>query len=321
MSETSIFPVMNPREDSAVEAESASSYWPNFIIIGAMKAGTTTLYGYLSRHPQIFMSTPKEPQFFSRKFDSVQSRVWYQNLFAEAGPDQLCGEASACYSRAPYFGDVANRIANIIPAARFLYVIRHPAERCYSHYRHLMQEHALEGKPAIPLAQALQELPEILETSLYLKQIEQYLQYFKREQLCILTFDELTRAPQRALVEVQNFLGIPEVDLLAGTDTHANRWGDRMARQKTIALLHALRESSLLAPLFRLVPSGLRRRIRSKLLDPSISSVLMNRQIARHKKEVEPFTAEMRQSLIARFEKPNRELEEFLGRRLPAWSE
>ena len=113
---------------------------PDFMLIGAMKSGTTTLHAYLSRHPGLFLCTPKEPGFFSRDERYARGLDWYRELFTDAQPEQLCGEASTCYSRWPHFENAAPRIAADVPGAKLLYITRDPVERAYSHYRHLMEE-------------------------------------------------------------------------------------------------------------------------------------------------------------------------------------
>ncbi|NER32103.1 MAG: sulfotransferase domain-containing protein, partial [Symploca sp. SIO1C4] len=74
---------------------------PDFLIIGAAKSGTTTLYKYLCRHPQICMSNPKEPDFFAIDHIYDQGIDWYSSLFSEARLKQVCGEASTTYTRLP----------------------------------------------------------------------------------------------------------------------------------------------------------------------------------------------------------------------------
>ncbi|MGI9457226.1 MAG: hypothetical protein ACR2NU_11740, partial [Aeoliella sp.] len=99
-------------------ADSRTARVSDFVVIGAMKAGTTTVFEYLSRHPQVFMADPKEPNYFS--MDDVHSRGmdWYRGLFAEASDEQICGEASASYTRYPRFPQSAARMAELLPDAK-----------------------------------------------------------------------------------------------------------------------------------------------------------------------------------------------------------
>ena len=86
---------------------------------------------------------------------------WYRSLFEEAA-DQLREEASACYTRWPHFGDVASRMASLIPEARLIFIMHHPVDRAYSHFSHLMQERlALHGETFVEMQAALDDFSEI----------------------------------------------------------------------------------------------------------------------------------------------------------------
>ena len=92
---------------------------PNFLIIGAMKAGTTSLYQYLGSHPQVFMAQPKELHFFS--YRAGEDTAWYAEHFAGAGAAIAVGEASASYTTYPDAEEVPGRIA-AIPDVRLIYL-------------------------------------------------------------------------------------------------------------------------------------------------------------------------------------------------------
>ena len=95
---------------------------PQFIIIGAAKSGTTTLYQYLCRHPQIFMSTPKEPDFFSVDSHFARGMDWYESLFQDAKLDQICGEASTTYSRLQQYPHTVERLVKALPIDSSFYL-------------------------------------------------------------------------------------------------------------------------------------------------------------------------------------------------------
>jgi hypothetical protein len=113
--------------------------FPDFLIIGSAKSGTTTLYECLQRHPNIFLPALKEPQFFSKNSVFEQGAAWYKALFAQAEDSQICGEASTTYTRWPHTPDVPRRIMNLLPNPKFIYLMRNPVERAYSHYCHHMR--------------------------------------------------------------------------------------------------------------------------------------------------------------------------------------
>ena len=135
---------------------------PDFIIIGAAKSGTTTLYQYLCRHPQIYMSTPKEPDFFSLDMNYHKGIEWYESLFDGAKPEQICGEASTTYSRWHQHPKAAERISQYLPKVKLIYIMRHPVDRAYSFYayRFKRSQHNrqfLEARNELMMARTFEE--------------------------------------------------------------------------------------------------------------------------------------------------------------------
>src|SRR5262245_17814119 len=102
---------------------------PDFIIIGAKKSGTKSLINWLSEQPEVESTRIKEPNFFS--WDDVWSRgpAWYSGLFAGAGTDRLCGEASTSYTELRHAIKAAERMGATVPAVKVIYTLRHPIER------------------------------------------------------------------------------------------------------------------------------------------------------------------------------------------------
>src|SRR5688572_24468381 len=109
---------------------------PNFFIIGAMKAGTTSLWQYLRRHPEIFMSKLKEPGYFTEELRWDQGIEWYRSLFDDAGSARAVGEASTSYTKWPRFAGIPARMHALVPEARLIYLVRDPGDRIRSHYIH-----------------------------------------------------------------------------------------------------------------------------------------------------------------------------------------
>ena len=117
---------------------------PNFLIIGAPKCGTTALYYALKRHPQIHLSTPKEPFFFEEEFDRGTEYYW-RTYFADGWQGQpLVGEARNAHLFVPY---VTRRIYETVPHARLIASLRNPVERAFSHWW-MMRCHAVSPQPA-----------------------------------------------------------------------------------------------------------------------------------------------------------------------------
>jgi hypothetical protein len=176
---------------------------PTFLVIGAMKAGTTSLSEYLRTHPQVFLPTDKELCFFHSSWQ--EGFEWYESFFPN-DPDGAVaiGEASTEYTRYPHVPDVPARAASLIPDARLIYVVRHPIERIRSHYQH----QALPGVEIRPLERAVLEDPVYVDTSRYAMQIEQYLRHFRRDQLLVITSERLRDDRTATLEEVFRFIGV-----------------------------------------------------------------------------------------------------------------
>ena len=178
---------------------------PDFMIIGAMKAGTTSLWRYIKDHPQIQMAPGKELHFFSSPDNWERGWSWYLERFPERTAATLAmGEASASYTRFPEIPGVPERIAAVLPDARFIYLVRHPIDRMGSHYVHRVRR----GEEHRTIDEALQEDPRYLDASRYAMQIERYLRWFRPEQLLVMTSDELREHRTQALARVYGFLGV-----------------------------------------------------------------------------------------------------------------
>jgi hypothetical protein len=178
---------------------------PNFLIIGAMKAGTTSLYHYLRPHPQIFMSRIKELNFFDKQGTWPRGFGWYAKQFREARPSAVAlGEASPLYTQHPHHAGIPERIAAHLPDVRLIYVVRDPIERIRSHYQHLVAV-GLERKP---VDRAVLENPLYLNVSRYAFQIEQYLPHVPRERILVITSESLRDDRSAIIKRVYSFLGV-----------------------------------------------------------------------------------------------------------------
>lgn len=292
---------------------------PDFIVIGAMKGGSTTLWGLLARHPQIFMCEPKEPQFFSREERFRRGLHAYRELFANAAPGTLAGEASTCYSRWPHYGDVAGRIARALPDAKLIYQLRHPIDRAHSHYRHLMEERAASGaEGVISFETALAEIPEIVDASRYRMQLDQYLAHFPRASIHVLTLDDLRKSPARTWSELQGFLGVEEVAVEADVPVD-NASGIKFARGEMRRAIRRARALPAWAAVKRIIPQRLRHDLRNWLLRPEVASRLHRDRLRRHQESVGSLDPDTRKMLLAQLDGSTREFEDWLGRPLPEW--
>lgn len=313
---------------------------PDFVVIGAAKAGTTSLYALLDRHPDIFMPAVKEPEFFARDELYAQGIATYAEAFAAARPDQRVGEASTLYSLSPFFPDTPARIAAHLPEVRLIYVLRDPVARAYSYYVQIIKNYQnVTGDAAVhrsfedfvdpdrhsraaprarvfsPANAHLPDTPELcLAGSDYLAQIEAYLAHFPRAQMLFLKFEDFVRDRPAALRKITDFL---DVDPLPDTvfdeegvtqnvaEDHFRRWGDRVAVDRLRA------RSGGLWGARRLVPAGLRRWLRDGLA----------RRMPQDRAHVPPPMLDTTRShLAARYGAQRAALAELTGLDLEDWS-
>lgn len=178
---------------------------PDFIVIGAMKSGTTSLYTWLAQQPEVFLPATKEPNFFSR--DEVWGRgaPWYSSLFAPAADDQVVGEASVSYTR-PDRGEVAaDRIWSLVPGARLIYLVRHPIDRIRSHYRHQVQRR----RERRPFEEAIRDpQSQYVAQSLFYACLKPYVDRFPKDQICVVRMEDLSGDPPTAWLRVLQHLGL-----------------------------------------------------------------------------------------------------------------
>jgi Sulfotransferase domain len=197
---------------------------PDFLVLGAQKAGTTALYEYLRRHPQITGPSWKEVSFFDRHWARGES--WYRGNFPNLARTRgkLVSEASPSYVFHPL---APQRVQEVVPEARLIVLVRNPVDRALSQYNH---EVAL-GREPLPFEEALDAEEERLRgeqermaadpryfsrewwshtykaRGRYAEQLQRWLAVFLREQLLVLPTDDLGSDPAQAHAQVLEFLG------------------------------------------------------------------------------------------------------------------
>lgn len=199
---------------------------PNFIIIGAMKAGTSSLFHYLSQHPQILAGTKKEVHFFDANYE--KSEAWYRQHFPLRGTltsGRITGEATPSYIFNPH---VAHRIHQLVPRVKLIVVLRNPTARAISHYYHEIRL----KRETLPIMEALmaeeervnQEWERLLKDDQYrgyanihfsykkrgkyLEQLENYWRLFDKSQMLILSSEEFFLEPKETLKKAFDFLNV-----------------------------------------------------------------------------------------------------------------
>lgn len=192
---------------------------PDFVIIGAMKCGTTTLYRHLSDHPGVDMSRDKETDYFVAEKNWSRGPDWYSAQFRPENAKRR-GEASPNYTKCRDFPGVAERMASVIPNARLIYIVRDPVVRVQSQFRHSF----LMGDISSGLDDfaGSHEYEHILDASRYARQIEAYFACFPKEAILVLDFDDLVADPQLVMDSVARHIGVdpcPIVDIAARNDS------------------------------------------------------------------------------------------------------
>jgi len=201
---------------------------PNFLIIGAAKSGTTALYRYLKQHPDIFLPNRKEPHYFSFNDitkntngpgDYVRTAITdkndYLELFCNVKNQKAVGEASPTYIYVP---GTAERIFSELPNSKLIAILRHPADRAFSAYMHLVRdgyEKILDFEKALKLederiAKNWGPIWHYKRAGLYFEQLKPYYQLFKKNQIMIIIYDDYKNDPSSINKSIFKFLEVDE---------------------------------------------------------------------------------------------------------------
>jgi hypothetical protein len=268
---------------------------PTFFVIGAPRAGTTSLYQYLTLHPEIGMSRLKEPHFFADNIqppvEQVADLAGYEALFT---PDTAVrGEASPSYTCFAQHAGAPERISELVPDARFIYLVRDPVDRTVSHYLHRV---SVENERR-SLTEALGDVDDPANPytcpSRYATQIERYLRYFPRDRLLVIDQSDLLVRRAELMRVVYSFLGVDADFTSAGFDEHLGASNDR--RRYTTGYFRFL--NRVTASPLRLLPPRSRRAMRTglervlfpRLEKPTLPDELRDRLVALYTPEMQRF--------------------------------
>ena len=185
---------------------------PNTFMIGAMKSATTSLCDILSRHSEVYISCPKEPDFFSRDEVYAKGLPWYASLFEAAGGCRVIVEGSTSYTKQWQYPHAATRLASHVSQAKLIYMARHPMQRIESHWAH----EVLKGRTNKKFEEFVRSHPEAIDICCYWKQINRYRDYFPEEQICVLFFEDFCESAQQVVDQCCDF-SEPFQDLDGGT--------------------------------------------------------------------------------------------------------
>lgn len=232
---------------------------PDFVIIGAMKCGTSTLQTQLAAQPGVFMSTPKEPNFFSDDDVHARGLGWYEGLFAAARPGDIKGEASTHYTKLPTYPRCVERFAAVLPEAKLIYMTRDPFARLVSHYIH---EWTM-GVIRCDLETALERHPELVAYSRYGMQIAPWVARFGADRIHHLTLERMNADPDGEFARVGAFLGLPRPAVWDRDIREQNVSAERIRR---FPLYDLIVDHPAAAALRRaLVPRALRDAVKGRL--------------------------------------------------------
>lgn len=236
---------------------------PTFFIIGAAKAGTTSLHFYLDQHPEIQMSANKEPHFFSGSENGIPyamkrvSRLEdYERLFDPAVG--VRGEASPSYTEAPRRPGVPERIKELVPDAKLIYLVRDPIERTVSHYQHSVASGNQRRSLREALDDDLSERSYLICQSLYARQLELYLSHFSEEKVLVVDQAELLADRDSTLRAIFAFLSVNQTFTSAEFEAELWRTNDRRVSPPG----HESFIKRVVAPRAQWLPPQLRRSIR-----------------------------------------------------------
>jgi hypothetical protein len=310
---------------------------PNFFLVGAAKAGTTSLYNYLAQHPQIFMSPVKEPNFLadevrkenfapekqeqlerwekafqeyllgpmSERFPSGPVSDWqdYLSLFRSSAGRPAVGEASPCYL---WSKTAPRNIAARFPDAKIVMVLRNPVERAFAQHLHTLSfsDAAISFREHIDAAlrstdPRIGELYPFLEFGLYGDQVERYRGLFPCERLRIFLYEEYQSDPLNLVRNVFEFLGVDETFVPDMSERHMT---SRVPRW--FGLNRLLRQSAIWQRSERFVSPQLRRIMRPAMFRPRTTMSINTLDRAR---------------LVDFYRDDIRKLSSLLGRNLSTW--
>jgi len=297
---------------------------PNFLILGAAKAGTTSLYKYLEQHPDIYMSSFKEPGFFAFEGEQLnfqgpgtKTRInkWsvtdintYQEMFAGVTTEKAIGEATPLYL---YYPKACDRIKHYIPDAKLIVMLRDPVERAFSNYVWAVQPGA---EPITNFTDALAAEPERINHNwgprwhykaqgFYYRQLKLYYENFTRQQIKIYLHEDFVANPVAVLQDIFKFLAI---DNTFCPDMSKKHNTSQIPRNKTWHKF--INQPNLIKSIIKpLLPVDLRQNIKKNAKNNNL-----------YKPQLSP---EVRQLLITEYQPDILQLQELIGRDLSKWLE
>jgi hypothetical protein len=229
---------------------------PNLLVIGATKAGTTTLWHYLDQHPQVYMAPDKELHYFDVDANWLRGLSWYEDKFAAAGNEPVIGEATPGYTRYPLRPWAAARAATAVPDAKLIYLVRDPIERIRSHVVHEMRH----GREQRPFTEAVLANSMYVDASCYAMQAQRWLGSYPREALLIVESERLHTATEETMRQIYEFL-----DVDAGFTPAAAHLNNSSTALQSSAWAQQLRQRTGVPALTAMTPRIVRQRVKDHI--------------------------------------------------------
>lgn len=231
---------------------------PDVVVIGAMKAGTTTLYEYFAAHPAVGVSAEKETDFFVAEKNWRRGPDWYHAQFRPGF--QRYAEISPNYSKARDFPGVPGRLAETLPECRLIYIARDPVARAISQYSHSWLA-GIDVPPPEGLRPETHAFQHLIDASLYHAQLQAFLAHVPLERILVLDFEAFVADPAPTLSRIAGFIGV-ENRWPAPSVAQANN-ADTLSR--TPPWFFRLRETPIAAAIKQRVPRGVANRVRQAI--------------------------------------------------------
>ena len=224
---------------------------PNFLLIGAPKCGSTSLWKVLRQHPNVFMPEEKEPNFFAS--DDKYSEAEYRALFNGSDSYTAVGEASVAYSLVERNPGAPERIAERVPSARLLYIVRHPLRRIESAWLHHSR---LDADVSSDFPKAVRTFPPLLEGTRYMRNLDCYRRNFPDKRIHVLFLEDFAEDAPAVLERCDRFLGVNP-----NARSHSELAKENVSSQKERLhpLIHQIHEADWWQRVRAIVPPRLRR--------------------------------------------------------------
>jgi hypothetical protein len=244
---------------------------PDWVVVGAMKSGTTSVAFWLDAHPEAWLVPNKEVNFFDRDATYAQGVDWYRERFADAPPGVAVGEATPSYLFVP---EAPARMAALLPGARLIACLRDPVDRAYSHYwhnRHRGHEtRSFADAVAAEMADPRWTTPGYLMRGRYLPQLERLVEHYDRSAVLVVLTDDLEGDPTGTFAAVCRHVGIDDTVPPPAGGEPANRYREHRAER--------LYRAMFTHRLWRWLPRPLRPRVAAALTRPGAYPPLPEQQ-------------------------------------------